>query len=200
MVAVACGCLVVVGVLSAIRAPATGPTVPVLVAARQLAAGEVASRQSVRLATWPAALSPRGALTSADAAVGRRVATAMGPGEPITEHRLSSGALLAGQPAGTVAVHVVLGDPGTIEMLGPGDRVDLVGPQGTVARGVVVLRTDQASDSPTASLLAGQRSSGVSGLGTGVVIAVGRDAAEAIARLPLDALGRSTLTVLLRPR
>ena len=196
--ALTCGSVVVVTVFSALRAPAGGPTVPVLVAARQLAAGEVASTGSIRVAQWPAALSPTGALGSADRAVGHRLATALGPGEPITEHRLSSGALLSGQPAGSVAVHVMLADPGTVEMLGPGDRVDLVGPQGMVARGVVVLRADLPSGGAATGLLPGQRSNTVPGVGTGIVVAAGHDTAEAIARLPLDALGRSALTVLLR--
>jgi hypothetical protein len=126
------------------------------------------------------------------------MAIATGPGEPITEQRLTAGGLLAGQPRGTVAVHVMLADPGTTEMLGPGDRVDLVGPQGTVARGVVVLRTDALAEGAGTDRLSGQRVGGGFASATGMVVAAGHDVAEAIARLPLDALGRSTLTVLLR--
>lgn len=92
----------------------------------------------------------------------------------------------------------MLADPGTTEMVGPGDRVDLVGPQGTVARDVVVLRTDALSDGPGTQRLAGQRVGGVAASATGIVVAAGHDTAMAIARLPLDALGRSMLTVLVR--
>jgi hypothetical protein len=122
----------------------------------------------------------------------------LSPGEPVTEHRLATSALLDGQPPGTVAVHVALADPAASAMVSAGDLVDLVGPGGTVARGVLVLRSDDFSGSPSGRLVSGASAGPRSDEPAGIVVAAGHATAEAIARAPVDALGRPSLTLVLR--
>jgi hypothetical protein len=84
-------------------------------------------------------------------------------------------------------------------MVRPGDTVDLVGPQGVVARAVRVLGVDAG---PTTGGLMGSGSLSSGSLGTdeGAGLVVGVDEADAaqIARTPADAMGRPALTLLLR--
>lgn len=192
-----CAGTAVLATLGAVRAPADGPTVAVLVASKRIAVGEVPSRSTVRVVSWPVRLVPSDALHSLALVQGRRASTVISPGEPVTEPHLSTSALLAGQPPGTVAVHVTLADPGASAMVGAGDRVDLVGPAGTVARGVLVLHTDDSLD-PTPGLVPGARSGASQDGPTGIVVAAGHEDAQAIARTPADAMGRPALTLVLR--
>lgn len=198
VVAAVCAGTAVAGVLAAVRAPTGGPTVAVLVASRPLAVGQVPSGSAVHVVSWPRSLAPRDSLDSVTRVAGRRLGTVLSPGEPVTEHRLTTSGLLEGQPVGTVAVHVALADPAASAMVSPGDRVDLVGPGGTVARGVLVLRTDDFSGSASAGLVSGAGAGPRSQDPTGIVVAAGHDSAEAIARSPVDALGRPSLTLVLR--
>lgn len=198
VVAALCAVTAVAGVLASVRAPASGPTVAVLVASQRLAVGQIPSGSAVHVVRWPQNLAPSDVLDSASRVAGRRLSAVLSPGEPVTEHRLSTSALLDGQPVGTVAVHVALADPAASAMVSAGDRVDLVGPGGTVARGVLVLRSDDFSGSSSGGLVPGAATSPRSVEPAGIVVAAGHESAEAIARAPVDALGRPSLTLLLR--
>jgi Flp pilus assembly protein CpaB len=198
-VAAACALGAVFGILSLARAPAGAPLVPVVVAAKPIAVGEVATSTSVRQVFWPAELVPDGAVRSSVAVVGRAVSTPLGRGEPITERRLSTGSLLAGRPPQEVAVHLSLPDIRAVSMLHAGDRVDLLGPRGTVAERVTVLAVDTSLSTDFGAVIQGQgSSSGYAPDGAGLVIAAGPGDAQAIAAVPPDALGRPDLTVVLR--
>jgi hypothetical protein len=198
VVAALCAVTAVAGVLASVRAPASGPTVAVLVASQRLAVGQIPSGSAVHVVRWPQNLAPSDVLDSASRVAGRRLSAVLSAGEPVTEHRLSTSALLDGQPVGTVAVHVALADPSASAMVSAGDRVDLVGPGGTVARGVLVLRSDDFSGSSSGGLVPGAATSPRSVEPAGIVVAAGHESAEAIARAPVDALGRPSLTLLLR--
>lgn len=122
--------LVLLAVVLAVRAPrARGtPTVPVLVAARDLAPGSSLDVVDVRVARAPSSLRPAAALTDADQVVGRVLAGAASAGEPITRARLvgpENSRLTTGDPD-AVAVPVRLADPAVAELLSPGARVDVV--------------------------------------------------------------------------
>lgn len=202
LLAAACAASAVVGVLAVARTPQHAQSRPVVVASRAIPVGQVVDAASVRVARWPAALAPDGSLGSLSDVVGRPASTPIGTGEPVTSARLSASALLAGQPSGTVAVHVPLLDAASASMLDAGERVDLLGPSGPVARGLTVLRVDgAAADGPG---LGGGLGDGLSaapdGTGAGMVVAADQDAAAALAAAPLDALGRPNLTVVLRSR
>ena len=122
--------LVLLAALLALRAPqARGtPTVPVLVAARDLAPGSSLDVVDVRVARAPSSLRPAAALTDAEQVVGRVLAGAASAGEPITRARLvgpENSRLTTGDPS-AVAVPVRLADPAVAELLSPGARVDVV--------------------------------------------------------------------------
>ncbi len=137
--------LVLLAALLALRAPQARdtPTVPVLVAARDLAPGSSLGVVDVRVARAPSSLRPAAALTDAEQVVGRVLAGAASAGEPITRARLvgpENSRLTTGDPS-AVAVPVRLADPAVAELLSPGARVDVV----TVAAdlpGSVVLAAD----------------------------------------------------------
>lgn len=103
------------------------PTVAVLVAAHDLVPGSVVAAGDLRTVGLPPGVVPAAALRPGADVVGQAVAVAVPAGLPLTRTVLSVGRLL---PAGTEAVPVRLADPGTSELLHPGDRVDVL-----VARG-----------------------------------------------------------------
>lgn len=124
--------------------PPTVPrTVPILVAAQDLAAGVTIDRASLRLADLPVADAPSGALHSSTAALGRTIGAPVRRGEAITDVRLvgpSLAAALAGP--GAVAVPVRLSDVDTARLLRPGDRLDVLAapPRGEGGSARVVAR------------------------------------------------------------
>jgi pilus assembly protein CpaB len=113
------------------------PSVPVLVAARDLAAGTVLGRADVRSVSMPRAVVPTGTVRVA-AVLGRRVAAAMRRGEPVLDVRLLGPTLTAGLiDPGVVAVPVRVADPAVAALAHAGDRVDLLAvPAEPVAGGV----------------------------------------------------------------
>jgi Flp pilus assembly protein CpaB len=127
-----------------------GPTVPVVVAARAIDAGQTIGAEDVRVAQVPAAYAPPARLTTVDDAAGR---TADGPfleGQPIPASWLGAPSLIAFDvPLGSVAV------VGTFAALPDGltasDRVDILGTFGgarpytsTIAADARVLRIAEA--------------------------------------------------------
>ena len=188
------------GAVVVARAPAE-PVVLVVVAARPLSVGEVVAPGAVRLAPWPVRLVPAGAARTVAEVVGRPVAGTIAPGEALTETRFGGRSLLAGRPADEVAVHVQVGDTGEVSMLSAGDRVDLVGPEGVVARALLVLRVDRPVRTDFGAVISGEgSSSGYVVDGPGLVVAAGESAVEAIAAAPRDPTGRPDWRVVLRAR
>jgi Flp pilus assembly protein CpaB len=142
-------------VLACLRAvqPSAGPTVAVTVAAHDLASGRVLAPDDVVVRRIPAGSAPAGAEA---AAVGRTVAAPVRRGEPITDVRLVTPALLTGYP-GRVALPVRIADPDAVGLLRVGDHVDLVaadprtGTASSVAVGVTVLALPAPADHDAAS-------------------------------------------------
>lgn len=130
---------VAAGLQAAAAPPA--PTVPVVVAARDLPAGMVLSEADLRAVGYPPGSVPQGLTGDA---VGRTLASPLRAGEPVTDVRLVGPALTDGYP-GLVGVPVRLPDAGMAGLLRVGDRVDLVsadpqdGGASVVASGVPVL-------------------------------------------------------------
>ncbi|MEZ0166623.1 SAF domain-containing protein [Kineococcus sp. LSe6-4] len=138
------------GVAVATLAPPSPVREPVLVAVRDLPTGAVLTAADVRTDRREDATVPDGALTAA-AVQGAVLATPVRRGEVLTDARTTTGPLLAGQPAGTVAAGVGVDDPALLQSLAPGARVDVlartqdpVSGAATgaerIAAGVVVLR------------------------------------------------------------
>jgi pilus assembly protein CpaB len=109
-----------------VLAPPPPATVPVLVAARDLAAGADLTRADLRVAHRPPASLPAGALTSQAAATGRPVSSAVRRGEVLTDVRLVGAGVLRGLGPGLVAAPVRVAEPGTAALVRPGDTVDVL--------------------------------------------------------------------------
>lgn len=196
--AMVCAIGAALGVLAVARSADSRPLVRVVVAVRPLAIGEVASPGSMREVWWPAELAPANSIHTLAEVLGRPLAIPLGVGEPVTRSRLNRSSLLAGQPVDSVAVHVSVPDTGAVSMVSPGDRVDLWGPDGPLARAVVVLSVDKSLTTDFGAVIQGQGSSSGYALdGAGVVVSAGQEAAARILTVPLDALGRAQIAMVL---
>lgn len=83
-----------------------GEIVSLVVAPEGLEAGDVVSRTNVTTSDWVAELSPKGAVTDLEAAVGRQITNPVAAGAPITELNFREQDELGEVPAGYVAVSV----------------------------------------------------------------------------------------------
>jgi Flp pilus assembly protein CpaB len=192
------------GVVAIARSADPRPMERVVVAVRPLAVGEIATPAALREVWWPADLVPEASVHDLGAVLGRPLSVPLGPGEPLTRTRVHPGGLLLGQPVDLVAVHVSVSDPALLAMVSAGDRVDLWGPDGLVARSVLVLSVDQSQTTDFGAVIQGQGSSSGYDLdGGGMVVSAGHDVVGRILAVPDDALGRTQLDVVLthdRPR
>ncbi|MFT3659885.1 MAG: SAF domain-containing protein [Gordonia sp. (in: high G+C Gram-positive bacteria)] len=103
-------------------------TESVVVAARELRPGTALTGDDVHMTPVPAGTAPPGALRSAAAAVGQRVAGTLAPGEPLTVTRMLSSRLpsaLTGDPSARL-VPVRTADPAVAGLLRAGDVVDVL--------------------------------------------------------------------------
>ena len=167
-----------VAVASGLQATAEPPpeTVAVLTAARDLPGGIVVRSSDVTRVSFAPRSVPAGVMTSAADVVGRTTATPVRAGEPLTDVRLVSGALLAAYP-GMVAAPVRIGDPGAVALLRIGDRVDLLAADPQASSAAVVV----AADAPVIALPR-QRGASTAALPGGlVVLAVPERTARAVA-------------------
>lgn len=132
--------------LEALR-PAVGPSVPVAVALRDLARGEVLAPGLLRVVEVPQRFAPPGAVADPDEVAGRVLLAPLAAGEPLTESRIAeprAGPVAALVDPGLRAVAVAVDvPPGTVR---PGDLIDVLatfgGPEPhveTAAAGVEVL-------------------------------------------------------------
>jgi pilus assembly protein CpaB len=104
------------------------PTVPMLVAARDLPPGTTLRATDVTLSHLPEPLRPPAALTSPTQTTGRVLASATTTGEPLTNARLvgkENSRLATGDPS-AAAVPFRLADPAVADLLTPGVRVDVL--------------------------------------------------------------------------
>lgn len=99
------------------------PTVPVVVAAHDLAGGGTLSDSDLTVRRFAPGTVPDGAVRRADA-VGAGTVGPVRAGEPITDARLLGAGLLEQHP-GTVAAPVRIGDAGALRLVRVGDRVDI---------------------------------------------------------------------------
>lgn len=115
--------------------PAQDSTV---VTARDLAPGVVLTADDLRLV--PLSTRPHGSLDSVDAAIGRVLTGPARSGEVLTDVRL------ARADPDQVSVAVRLADKGVADLLTPGSRIDVIGPDAVIlaeSATVVQVRPDQ---------------------------------------------------------
>ena len=182
----------VLGCVAVARTPEGGAQARVLVVVRDLPTGHQLGAADVVEQSRPTGFAPAHALGRTGSVTGQRLAGPVGAGEVLTAGRLLGPGLLAGRPAGEVAMHVAVADPGAVAMVRPGDRVDLLSADGdAVVRDVTVLAVPRGAED----------SSGLGvtpGSGAGLVVAVASGEAGRIASAPPDVLGGAALTVVLR--
>ena len=181
-------------------APAVGPTVPLLVAARDLTRGTTLTPDMVRLSDVPSAYAPPGAVQLIEDAAGRTLVSDLAAWEPVTRTRIGSareGPLASLVPAGMRAMEVpAAADPGAIR---PGDHVDILATFGggqphTETAGVDLEVISVAPGSEGASSPTSSESSG--GGGPSITLLVTPDEAEnlanasAFATISISVLGR----------
>jgi pilus assembly protein CpaB len=157
------------------RAASGGPGGPVLVAAIDLRRGDLVSEESVSTVSMPARYTPPGALGASREVVGRKLATGIAAGEPITVTRLApeGGPVAALVPPGLRAFVVpVAVPPGLVEA---GDRVDVLA---TYAGGEPHTETVVSSAEVLAILDAGRGALDSTSM---VVLLVSTDTAERLA-------------------
>ncbi|MFL5738233.1 MAG: Flp pilus assembly protein CpaB [Actinomycetota bacterium] len=129
-------------------APAIGPSVPVVAAARDLVRGTTLTAEMLTPTEIPSAYAPPGAVRTTQAAVGRTLMSDVAAGEAITATRVGSahaGPVASLVPAGMRAVNVpVMSADGVVV----GDRVDVLSTFGggqphteTTASGLEVIAT-----------------------------------------------------------
>ncbi len=182
-----CAGVAVVAALQANAAPPPRRTM-VLTAAHDLAAGVTIGSSDLRRVAFEPASVPEGTIARAGQAVGRTTAGPVRSGEPVTDTRLVTASLLAGQP-GLVAVPVRIGDPGAVRLLRVGDRVDLLaadpqgdGPASVLGEDVPILAVPRAGEESP-------------GLTTGALVVVGLP--DATARSVAQASVSAFLSVVL---
>lgn len=200
-VAAACAVAAVLGVIALARAPKGGPLTPVVVAARPLAVGEVATPDALQVRLFPAELVPDDAANTVAQVVGRPLTATLSRGEPVTTERTRPASVLTGQPVDLLAFHVMIADAQSVAMVRPGDRVDLVGPGGVVARSAPVLAVDPVFTTDFGAVLNGPgSSSGNNTAGSGLTVAVNQPTILDLSAAQQDVLGRPQLTLVLRSR
>jgi Flp pilus assembly protein CpaB len=124
-------CCLALAALTTVRAHGSGaalPGHPVVVAARDLAAGAALSAVDVRVRSWPDELRPAGALSRSGEAVGRRLGGPVRAGEALTTARLAGAGLATGLPPSLRAVPVDVRGAGLVHA---GDTIDLVAADAT---------------------------------------------------------------------
>lgn len=157
LLAAACAFVAVWAGLRATAAPPP-PSVPVTVAARDLAAGTVLTPHDVATVMFAPGTVPAGRVRDP---VGQQLAGPLRRGQPVTDAGLLGTTLLQGRPD-LVALPVRLPDTAVAELLRRGEEVDVVaadpqgGPSVTVAREALVLALPPPPDDAAADGLPGR--------------------------------------------
>lgn len=100
--------------------------VSIFAAARDLPAGETLGPEDLTLLSVPRDLVPSGSYGSNDSPHGEQVAVALRKGQLLSDSQLLGPGLLAGSPPGTAAVPLRMADPASIQLLSPGQLVNVV--------------------------------------------------------------------------
>lgn len=186
---VAAALLVVLAGVLAVRGDPAGARSPVLVAAHDLAPGQVLAAADLEVRRVDAAAVPAGAVRAPEVVAGRAVVGAVRAGEPITDVRVVGPALVAaatGVPD-AVAVPVRLADVAVAELLRPGDRVVVVrGGAGTAPVEGSAPPPRVVAPDATVLLVAAPESRTGAAAGRLVVLALPGDQASAVASASLD--------------
>lgn len=106
--------------------PAPAHTVPALAAARDLPAGAILGATDVSAVSVPPSVLSTGTFTSAAEVSGKQLAAPLQKGQLFTDAQLVGPGLLTGAPPGSAAVPLRMADPTSIQLVSPGQLVDVV--------------------------------------------------------------------------
>lgn len=106
--------------------PAPVQTVSVLAAARDLPAGANLAGNDLRTVSVPPALVPDGTFADSYGVDGKQLAAPLRQGQLLTDAQLVGPGLLTGAPPGSVAVPLRMADPSSIQLVSPGQLVNVV--------------------------------------------------------------------------
>ncbi|MYW04748.1 SAF domain-containing protein [Streptomyces sp. SID3343] len=146
----------VLALIVAVR-PASTPTTPIVVAARDLPAGAVPGPADVALVDIPTALRPAGVLRAVRQTEGVALTGPLRRGEPLTDVRVARPGGVS--DTGSVVLPARFADADAVAVLRPGDRIDVLaapadrqpGPARLVASDAVVLARPPASTAAVSS-------------------------------------------------
>lgn len=163
--------------------PPEAQTVSLIVTAADLPAGALLGAGDLRTVAVSASAAPPDSFATADQLSGRRLATPLKQGSPVMLTSLVGSGLLTGAPPGTVAVSVRPADPAIVQLLSPGQRVDVVLGSSDGMPGESVTPAVLASDAPVLWTAPDGASSwpGTGDGGAAVVLAAAPDEAAALA-------------------
>lgn len=106
--------------------PAPVSTVTALAAARDLSAGAAISPADVSAVRVPPGMMADGFLQNAGDAAGKQLAAPLRKGQLLTDAQILGPGLLAGTPPGSAAVPLRMADPSSIQLVSPGQLVNVV--------------------------------------------------------------------------
>ena len=164
-----------------VLSPAASGTVPVVVAARELAGGSTIAAADLVVLAYPADAVPDAAFAEPSGLVGGEVVATVPARRPLTRaDLLTAGSLVA---AGKVAVPVRFSDADTAAILSVGSRIDILGQRSPGAAVATV-----AGDVRVVALPGVGRSGVLGGSGGGLVL-VEADSAQSAAILTATSAG-----------
>ena len=106
--------------------PAPVFTVTALAAARDIPAGAALSEADLAAAQVPPGMMAGGFLKEPGEAAGKQLAAPLRKGQLLTDAQLVGPGLLAGTPPGSAAVPLRMADPSSIQLVSPGQLVNVV--------------------------------------------------------------------------
>jgi pilus assembly protein CpaB len=119
--------------------PAPATTVTALASVSDLPAGKTLAPEDVLTLDVPPGLVPGGSFSNKAAIQGKQLAVALRKGQLLSDSQLLGPGLLAGSPPGSAAVPLRMADPASIQLVSPGQLVN------------VVLTSGNGFEQPTAS-------------------------------------------------
>ena len=168
---VAAGALVILAAVAALRPDPNDERTDIVVAARDLAPGIELTAADVRLETRMATTVPDGAQSDLGAVVGATLAGPARRGEALTDVRLLGPRLAesaAGPNARIVPLH--LDDTALLDLIRPGDVVDVLGAGAETGTGVGVEARPQVVATDAVVVLVSQKPTGAGSGGDRVVL------------------------------
>ncbi len=106
--------------------PPPADTATALAAARDLPAGSALAAADLTLVKIPPQMVNAGSLTDAGEATGKQLAAPLRKGQLLADSQLLGPGLLTGTPPGSAAVPLRMADPSSIQLVSPGQLVNVV--------------------------------------------------------------------------